>query len=208
MPIRTLVLSCLLTAGFVGCDAISARSGTDGGGDADPAASGNGAAGAAGTGAAAAAAEGPLASAPLPDDLIALEVAEECVTDHRFDEWAQVRKVFRFEGEALEAWNARQEKWAPMKEEQGGVPARTWLLSGLRPEQQRYWARWVFYRNAVRLLSSSTSRKLQERCWKLAAPYADRQMERGYVAEDPYLKGDAFQEDKMEYFAEVEKLLE
>lgn len=138
-----------------------------------------------------AASEGPLAQAPLPKEIITLAVAKECIDSHRFDEWQQLRRVFRLEGQALAAWETREKQWSAMKAEtKDGGKARTWLLSGLSAGQQRYWAQWSFYRGLVRDLDAKgANAKLQQQIWDLAAPYADRQMARGYVQADPYLSG-------------------
>ena len=74
-----------------------------------------------------------------------LESARECVSEFRFNEWGQMVRVFRWKGAALKEWLAREARWSKMKAETGdGGKSRTWLLSGLSAEQQKYWAQWAF----------------------------------------------------------------
>ena len=148
-----------------------------------------------------------LASAPLPRDVISLSAAKRSVGEFRFDEWQQLRRVFRFEPDALTAWEERQDDWNRMhKASDDRVSARTWLLSGLRPEQQLYWAQWAFYRIAVNRFDEDTSRETQIKCWDMAKPYAKRQMERNWVENDPYLRD--IREEAASYRARVEQILD
>ena len=151
--------------------------------------------------------DGPLAKAPVPKEMISLASAKECVTTHRFDEWAQLPLLFRLKGGSLAAWDERAKKAIAMKTEtKDAAKARTWLLSGLSPQQQQYWAQWSFYRGFVgRLDTKKADAKLQQSIWDLAAPYADRQMEKNYVQVDPYLKN--AKDDFSRYGAEVDAKL-
>jgi hypothetical protein len=151
--------------------------------------------------------DGPLAKEALPTEIIPLSSAKECVTTHRFDEWAQLPLLFRLKGEALAVWDARAKKAIAMKTEtKDGAKARTWLLSGLSSQQQQYWAQWSFYRGFVgRLDTKKADAKLQQSIWDLAAPYAARQIEKNYVQVDPYLKN--AKDDFSRYGAEVDAKL-
>ena len=148
-----------------------------------------------------------LAAAPLPASLIPLESAKECVSAFRFNEWGQIVRVFRWKGAALKEWQDREARWSKMKAETAdGKGSRTWLLSGLRPEQQKYWAQWTFYRNRVSSLDlAEAGKKVQQRCWDAAETFAARQMERDYVKADPYLS--ETREEYVKYYAETEKFL-
>lgn len=147
--------------------------------------------------------DGPLAKAPIPTEIISLASAKECMTAHRFNEWAQLPILLQLKGEALAAWDARTKKAIVMKTEtKDGAKARTWLLSGLSSQQQQYWAQWSFYRDFVsRLNTKKADTKLQQSVWDLAAPYAARQMAKNYVQVDPYLKN--AKDDFSRYGAEV-----
>ncbi|TVR11984.1 MAG: hypothetical protein EA401_10040 [Planctomycetota bacterium] len=195
--LRTSVILCVLLMAIaaIGCDSQSTRSATAP--SSSTAATYNDSS---------VAADDLLANAPLPTSVISLNAAKRSVNDFRWDEWQQLRRVFRFTPSVLAAWEERQDDWQRMHEASDDrVAARIWLLSGLRPEQQQYWAQWVFYRIAVRNFSEDTSRGIQLKCWEMAKPYAKRQMERNYVEEDPYLRD--ISEEAASYRARVNQIL-
>lgn len=148
--------------------------------------------------------DGPLAKAPVPTEMISLATAKECVTTHRFNEWAQLPLLLQLKGDALAAWDERAKKSGAMKTEtKDSNKARSWLLSGLSSGQQQCWAQWCFYRGTVSKLDAKKADvKLQQSIWDLAAQYANRQVAKNYVQVDPYLK-DA-KDDFTRFAAEVE----